>query len=58
MYKEKNWVSYDNAKSIAIKVRHKYFKWHLIKLRQVNQEMSLLFITRHVTLLIKDLLDL
>jgi GH18 family chitinase len=24
MYKGKNWVSYENEKSIAIKVRHKY----------------------------------
>ena len=58
MYKGEKWISYDNEKSIAIKVRHKYLQWHLIKLRQVNnQEMSFLFITRHVTLLIKDLLD-
>jgi hypothetical protein len=58
MYKGENWISYENEKSIAMKVRHKYFKWHLIKLRKVNQEMSFLFIPRHVTLLIKDLLDL
>ena len=30
MYKGENWISYDNEKSIASKVRHKYLK-HGIK---------------------------
>jgi hypothetical protein len=33
MYKGENWVSYENEKSIAIKVRNEYLKWHSIKLK-------------------------
>ena len=49
MYKGENWISYDNEKSIAIKVRHKYLViYNGIKSNEdkVNQEMSFMFITQ------------
>jgi hypothetical protein len=40
MYKGENWISYENEKSIAIKVSHKYFKWSddQIKMKKTNQK--------------------
>jgi hypothetical protein len=59
MYKGENWVSYENEKSITIKVRNEFkMAFNQIKKLKVNQDVSFMFIIRLITRLIKDLLDL
>jgi hypothetical protein len=58
MYKGENWVSYENEKSITIKVRNEFkMAFNQIKKLKVNQDVSFMII-RLITRLIKNLLDL